>query len=503
MRANPLFLALMCLLLTAGGVLGFFVVNDAANAPNNAPPRAAQESAEVESPQRPAPAPLPEPEIVRPADKPVPAPEVSKPAAVAKPSAEEQIRQKVEAMRDNPSEEEMAKLKEAIAELIKHMGDDEAFESSETPVEAPKFPFEFTATISGTVVDATGVGVAGAQVYGMTSGIKYVPLANEKEDSVRKLERRSAAPTRLLGTTDAAGNFKVEFKLGGQREISVLNLSIWAKAANGTSSTQVHLALANKDTKADNRLELPATGALTGRVVDVYGLPLAGARVMAVQSRDGGRSTMGIGQGGSANQWFTTDSEGRFRMEALTPQEYSLSASLPGYVFGGSALTVTVVAGRETSFPTDVVMKTVTALKVTVTCPERNPAGQNLTASFFDASGNAIRTKSYGAVGKDGVVLFPNAPTAALFFSISGGTYEATGQLACSIKDGMHNDYGTVALKAIEMPKRGSVRVGIGGGAQEEERIGKVSAEGGAGGNSPQEVRIVKEAVKSSILELD
>src|SRR5690242_9712190 len=63
-------------------------------------------------------------------------------------------------------------------------------------------------------------------------------------------------------------------------------------------------------------------GAITGRVVNSAGEPLAGASVSAGSIFSNGR-----------RKSVTVESNGEFKISGLEPGLYSISATMPGYVF--------------------------------------------------------------------------------------------------------------------------------------------------------------------------
>lgn len=115
-------------------------------------------------------------------------------------------------------------------------------------------------------------------------------------------------------------------------------------------------------------ISLPKGGVMTGRVVDEFGEPVAGARVAAMRLRfmNAQRRLMAVtGQGGSD----TTDDVGQYRLHGLSPGDYYVSAAMtvplsldvsadrtgyagtyyPGTPVAAEAQRVSVSVGQETS----------------------------------------------------------------------------------------------------------------------------------------------------------
>lgn len=102
-------------------------------------------------------------------------------------------------------------------------------------------------------------------------------------------------------------------------------------------------------------------GTVTGRVVDVRGKPIAGARVSAT---------------GETDAEATTDDEGQFRL-ALDPGEYRLQFEAEGHASATIRQLVKVQAGKETK------------LGRRVTLPGASP-GSVVRGSVFDKAGRTI-----------------------------------------------------------------------------------------------------------------
>src|SRR5688572_4982423 len=75
--------------------------------------------------------------------------------------------------------------------------------------------------------------------------------------------------------------------------------------------------------KASADVGLPRAGAITGRIVDITGEPVMGARVQALRRRmvDGVRGLQSVGVGD------TTDDTGAFRLYGLPPGDYYVTAT--------------------------------------------------------------------------------------------------------------------------------------------------------------------------------
>lgn len=452
MRTRPLILALMVLLLGGGSALGWWVVDG--NAAHNAPaPRPMQGPVDVaDDPVKPQPpAPTPEPVVLRPDQpealqpKPDPAPAPQPKPEPAKPMTEKDIVAELDKFKGKqPTEEEMQRIAELMQALAEQM-------EEESVKPAPAFTFK--ATIRGTVVDSSGAGVANADVL-VSPRVTWM---QENEKDVRKMGRRVAwGPGSPMAKTDAAGNFVVNYTYGSAREVKSILFVLTGRDATASTGESVEFSLNPDETKEGVRLEVPGTGAITGRVVDATGAPLAGARVRALSSAPerNGRPVPSTLQGGGHGKWFVADAAGNFRIVGLLAGDYRVTAQHNGFVPVDAGGTATVAAGLDSPLPADLVMKTQTSMRVTLVCEKISPANQGVTANFYDANGKRIRAIS-GKADANGVVVFANAPVDAVTFDLGGGIFEKTAQMGCVIKADMHNDQGSVTMTMREMPMRG------------------------------------------------
>jgi len=160
---------------------------------------------------------------------------------------------------------------------------------------------------------------------------------------------------------------------------------------------------------------LPRGGVITGRVLDEYGEPVAGAQVQPMQNRfmNGQRRPMPAGNSAS------TPDTGEFRLWGLTPGDYYLSATLRGgyvtlsgdnsddrsgysdsYYPAASSITeaqaITVAAGQVAS-GVDIILTPTRTAKVSGTAIDST--GQPLRNGFVNAM---RRTAAMGIMGGTG-----------------------------------------------------------------------------------------------------
>lgn len=456
MRQNPLLIAMFALLIGAGGAVALWVVDDTQQRSRCAAPALPQDALD-ETPAPTKAQPLPDHALDRPLQPTLqPAPAEPKPGAqtsqpAPKPPADlildvpGKVTQTgiVELGHRDLTEQDLQRLRDLAAEMAKRMEEEEL----------AKYPFLFTASISGTVFDSAGLPVAGAQVL-LGNVEKFTPGSEPETERLRKSVDKSTFQ-KLAATTDAAGNFSIEFKRGYNREVESMNFHLSAVGADKTRGDRVEFSLRTGETRAGLRLELPGTGSVTGRVVTANGAAVVGAQVMAQLDAPAGNKAAPGRLGGGAGQWVATDAQGRFVIPALLDGRYVLRASCAGYAQQAGEVSAIVTSGRETDLGTDMVLVLETALKITLTCAAHDPQGQGMVATFFDGQGNRISASS-ARVGPGGVTLFGKAPTSAVSFEISGGVYVPTNRIACSLVEGAHYDAGTLELTMREMPRRGN-----------------------------------------------
>lgn len=124
-------------------------------------------------------------------------------------------------------------------------------------------------------------------------------------------------------STDGQGRFEIRDLPAGRWELSVSKAGFvtlrFGQRRPFEAGRPIELGEGETMAKAD--MALPRGGAVTGRVVDEFGDPVAGTRVQAMRYRtmQGNRQLMGVGND-------NTDDTGAFRLYGLTPGDYYISA---------------------------------------------------------------------------------------------------------------------------------------------------------------------------------
>lgn len=173
------------------------------------------------------------------------------------------------------------------------------------PARDPREPVTGTASIRGRVVAAdTGAPIRRVNVRAMSGELR---------------ESR-------MTSTDAQGRFELKDLPAGRWEVSA-NKAGYVSLRFGQRrpfESGRPIELSDGETMARADFALPRGAAITGRILDEFGDPVAGARVMVqrYQSFQGTRRLVPSGMGDS------TDDTGAFRVYGLSPGDYYVSATV-------------------------------------------------------------------------------------------------------------------------------------------------------------------------------
>jgi len=199
----------------------------------------------------------------------------------------------------------------------------------------------------------------------------YVVAADTGNPVRRAMVRVMASDGRGGGvtTTDAQGRFEVKDLPAGRYTLSATKAGYVTMSYGQRRPEQPGTVLDVLDGQLVEKIAilLPPGGVITGRVVDEFGDPVAGAQVQSLRYRfqPGGQRLLPMGAG-------MTDDRGSFRLFGLTPGDYYVSATLrmepmtmpgmttasmegyaptyhPGTPNPSEAQRVTVRAGQETA----------------------------------------------------------------------------------------------------------------------------------------------------------
>ena len=296
---------------------------------------------------------------------------------------------------------------------------------------------DFEATFSGTVVDAYGNPVAGAQVVGsltVTGEATKIDLKSSRLYIHGDYQRTFA-------TTDAAGAFKATVSRKVLKGTTSVKITLVARAKAHADGESTSFTLENGQELTGRNLRLRAAGSVRGRVVDASGIAMKGARV-SLYAASSGRGGRGYWRG---NKHAITDASGEFQVKGLTPGRYRLSLYAPGFRQKSGPTEVEVQAGAETVLATDFVVAVAAAVKVRVT----DESGKSLTGyvqvRVYNDAGKRIRILT-GQLDGSGNALCAGVPIGGYHFEVYLPGYKPGSKTFATVTADSHTDLGTFAL---------------------------------------------------------
>ncbi|MDC1141525.1 carboxypeptidase-like regulatory domain-containing protein [Planctomycetota bacterium] len=308
----------------------------------------------------------------------------------------------------------------------------------------------FKHTVSGTVVDAHGQPVKGANVMLQIDSKESLKGANDKQiEGLRK--RRSGRPNfsayvRSYAVTDVDGKFSFLFHTSVNEGVESLNVTVHAQHASHLNSTSQKLTLKKGDVTTGLNFDLKQSGAISGRVVDGYGAGIKGARVSASKTRAAGdrsRSRSYV-----PTRMTISDADGNFKIAGLEDGEFTVNAWMSGYLTkAGSQHNVTVSTGQESYLAGDFILEKSASLSFTVVTAEGAINTGYLRVNFYGTDGKRMSSRN-ARVSKGGKVVVANVPAATSQFSVSMGGYEMSAKQYVSVLGGEEVQAGTVTLVA-------------------------------------------------------
>lgn len=245
--------------------------------------------------------------------------------------------------------------------------------------------------VLGRVVDARGAPVAGAEVW--LSETTDVERVGRRHGAAQPIERGA-----VVATTDDRGRFllssvRVDQHLGARKAGHAPSVLVRPHGAPGD--------------ECELELVLPgAEGRLRGRVLDPAGRPVTGARVCAGDPRAGSDVVLADGRGthGPSVRTTTTDADGEFALDALTPGPTPLEVSRSGLAVHRSARE----AGSGPAEPIEIRMQPTPRLAGRV-LDERGRAVARATVIELGPGASAAQARS-GADGRYELAGLPVGP---------------------------------------------------------------------------------------------
>jgi hypothetical protein len=254
-------------------------------------------------------------------------------------------------------------------------------------------PIPATASVVGRITAADSLGpVRGAEV---------------------RLRATDGRENRLI-TTDADGRYQIRGLTAGEWTLTASKAGFISQQFGQRRPFEApHNLTVDTGKQVNADIQLTRAGAISGRVYDEFGDPVAGARVQVMRTRmvRGRRTTVPVGVGD------LTDDTGAFRLYALAPGDYYVGASLrtapaentiidsvattptyyPGTPALGEAARITLGAGEE-QINVNFTIQPVRAVTVSGTvlsssgAPAREGLFVNLVSSDVNSNGMPLGT---------------------------------------------------------------------------------------------------------------
>lgn len=291
-----------------------------------------------------------------------------------------------------------------------------------------------TAVIRGRVTTQdTGAPVRRAQVRATTAGV----------------------PFGRLSTTDANGQFELRDLPAGQWSLTASKPGFVSQRLGQRRpfETVAPVELQEGQQLGGANFALPRGGAITGRLLDDFGDPVANARVQVLRSQmvEGRRRLTPAGSGDE------TDDTGAFRLYGLAPGDYYVSATLraapqdsspdragyaptyfPGTGNAGEAQRIRLGLGEEQSVSFSLLPVRTVRISGTVVSAAGTPPTNGVVA-LSSAEGDDV-----GVVGATGGQVQANGA-----FTISNavpGSYVLTARTGAGGRNGPESEVGSVSL---------------------------------------------------------
>lgn len=296
-------------------------------------------------------------------------------------------------------------------------------------------PVKGTAVLRGQVVDAlTGTAVRRARV---------TAVAIQSATPIQVPATQFQGPARAIATTDADGRFEIRELVAGRYTVSAskpgyLLMQYGQKAMNEQA---VPIEVLDGQRVEKIIIGIPRGGVITGRVLDDFGDPVMGAEVRVLRYRyQNGRRQL-TQSGGAFGGMTQTDDLGAFRVYALEPGSYYVSANprqsidfqlageprsegfaqtfFPGTASPQEAKPVVVQAGREVQGIVFSLASTRLArIRGRAVMSSGEPfAGAFVNVSYRDASGGT-RGTSGASVRPDGSFEIQNVAPGTYMLSV-------------------------------------------------------------------------------------
>jgi protocatechuate 3,4-dioxygenase beta subunit len=341
-------------------------------------------------------------------------------------------------------------LKDQIKELKDKLKEVEAVDPDEFEDIFNGPQVDFTATVSGQVVDQAGTPVAGASV-----NANYSENYTSGDTGARRVSfvmARGESKGTPIATTDSTGSFSATIT----RKISenaTLQVSLTATADGFAESEKTSFTLKNGDDKQGVKLALRGAGSVSGRVIDASGRGVSGVKVGLNAAGAGGfyGETLELdfgGGGGNSKYSATTDAAGEFTIDGIAEGRYKFRLTGSGYRQISGPTEIDVKAGESLRAPADFQVAATTCVAAKFIDAQGSAVAGWATLSFKDDSGKVVKRLN-GQVSSDGIFEKNDPPAGTFQVEITVWGYKPQ-TIAVTIADAQRYDFGTITLEPAE-----------------------------------------------------
>ncbi|MCZ7606524.1 MAG: carboxypeptidase regulatory-like domain-containing protein [Planctomycetota bacterium] len=338
-------------------------------------------------------------------------------------------------------EDELKELKDKLKDL--KLDEVEDFESI---FNGPKV--DFSATISGQVVDSAGVPVAGARVHASFSENYSSDGEGRRIAFVRSSdEGESGEP---IATTDGAGFFMAAINRKVSEKAS-LQVSLTANADGYAESKKDSFSLKNGDARENIKLTLRGAGSVSGRVVDANGMGVAGVTV-SLNTAGGdfmGGDNIEIDFGGRGGKHTaTTDGAGEFLISGVPEGRYKFRLKGAGYRQVSGPTEIDVKSGESARAPADFQVAITASMAVKFTDAAGSPVQGWVSVKLIGEGGKVARRMN-GPIGKDGLFEQNDPPAGSYEVEFQVWGYKKQ-TVRANFTEGQRYDFGAITLEPDE-----------------------------------------------------
>lgn len=322
---------------------------------------------------------------------------------------------------------------------------------------------DFSFTVSGRVIDDSGLGVPGAEIWANVTYSAAFP--GESDNTRRRISASRTVRVAAAIASDSAGYFSALLTAKVAKDVTSVNVAMNATApkyANNPQPTQLTGVKAG-DTRDNVEIKMFAGGSISGRVVDAHNAPLHGVTIQAVEEIKVDRSSRR--RVASSNPAAVrTDRDGRFTIASVKAGTWSLTAQAAYHLVSQAPTGILVTSGADVTAP-DVVMTAAASIKLRVLDDAGLPlstgakSGTYVTLYIKLVSGKMIALS--GRADGQGCVTVHRVPADALEATVRASGWESEYPVSLRLTGGAETDIGDVRMKKAEVTeklRRGGLR---------------------------------------------